>query len=102
MCCISILRVTHGIGTPLKPGHLSQEGSVAAGGERFGAAVVALHALSQSDIPICGDLVGAVYEDGDLLVAGAGTAAIERDEGVAQVPRARRPARPDGGRGPVR
>jgi hypothetical protein len=77
---------------PPETGHSSQEGSVAAGGERFGAAVVTLHALSQSGIPICGDLFDAVHEDGDLLVAGAGTAAIERDEGVAQVPGARRPA----------
>jgi hypothetical protein len=76
---------------PLKAGPLSQEVSIAAGSERFAAAVVSLDALSQPGTPMRGDILGTVDDGGNFAVTGTGVAAIDGDESVAQVQRSRCP-----------
>jgi hypothetical protein len=80
-------------GTPSTESYSSQEVAVPASRELQPASQVVAHAPLEPGSPIAFDVLDAVEDDGDVVIARTCCPTVEGDEGIAQLARRRRPPR---------
>jgi hypothetical protein len=79
-------------GTPSTESHLSQKVAIAAPRELEPASEVVAHASLESRSPIALDVLNAMKDDGDLVIAGTCVSPVDGHDGVAQLACGRCPA----------
>ena len=82
---ISTERGSDSDGTPSTESHLSQKVAIAAPGELEPASEVVAHASLQSRSPIALDILAAMKDDGNVVIAGACVSPVEGHQGVAEL-----------------
>jgi hypothetical protein len=80
-------------GTPSTESHLSQKVAKAAARELEPASQVVAHASLESRSPIALDVLDAMKDDGDLVIAGTCFSPVDGHDGVMQLACGRCPAR---------